>query len=89
MFYCKDMQNSVFDEDIPIIYIPKFREYGIKILDGGTSFKQIKYCPWCGKKLPISLRDKWFDEIYKLNLEPESPEIPEKYLTDEWWKNTA
>jgi hypothetical protein len=83
------MQNSVFDEDIPIIYIPKFREYGIKILDGGTSLQLIKYCPWCGAKLPISLRDKWFDEIYKLNLEPESPEIPEKYLTDEWWKSNS
>ncbi len=89
MYCCKEMQNSVFDEDIPIIYIPKFREYGIKILDGGTSLQLIKYCPWCGAKLPISLRDKWFDEIYKLNLEPESPEIPEKYLTDEWWKSNS
>ena len=89
MFCCKEMKNSVFDEDIPITYIPKFREYGIDIIDGGTSFKLIKYCPWCGAKLPTSLREEWFDEIYKLNLEPESPEIPDKYLTDEWWEKNG
>ena len=25
--------------------------YGIRIHDGGRSWVQIAYCPWCGKKL--------------------------------------
>jgi hypothetical protein len=26
--------------------------YGLRIHDGGSSYIEIKYCPWCGSKLP-------------------------------------
>lgn len=74
------------DFDKPVIYIRKFDEYGLKIFDGGTSSIIIAYCPWCGKKLPDSKREKWFDQIESLEIDPWSENIPSKYLTDEWYK---
>ena len=26
--------------------------YGLVVHDGGSSFIEIQYCPWCGAKLP-------------------------------------
>src|SRR5262245_23164259 len=39
-----------------VTYNKKHNEYGIIIHDGGTSYVLILYCPWCGTKLPESLR---------------------------------
>ncbi|WP_373282983.1 DUF6980 family protein [Nocardia otitidiscaviarum] len=48
------------------------------------------YCPWCGAKLPDSLRDEWFDRIFDLGLEgPEDVRIPVDMRTDAWWANPA
>ena len=55
---CEEMKVHLDNGEAAINYIAKFREYGIKYLDGGTSFQQILYCPWCGTKLPESLRDQ-------------------------------
>jgi hypothetical protein len=32
-------------------------EYGIIVHDGGSSCVVIKYCPWCGAKLPLAESD--------------------------------
>ena len=82
---CQNMDKHLAEGEVAIYYIPKFREYGVKVLDGGTSFVLIQYCPWCGQKLPESLRDRWFDEIERFGLEPDDSEIPQKYLSDQWW----
>lgn len=87
MHCCQDMRDALA-QDVAIIYIQKFREYGIRILDGGSSYKVINYCPWCGIRLPSSLRDLWFDTIERLGLEPESADLPVQYQTDAWWKRT-
>ena len=42
--------------DCIVTYKKKHSEYGIIIHDGGTSYALILYCPWCGTKLPESLR---------------------------------
>jgi hypothetical protein len=49
-------------ERAAIIFNEKFREYGIPVLDGGTSYITLDFCPWCGTKLPESKRDAYFDE---------------------------
>ncbi|RTY85839.1 hypothetical protein [Flavobacterium sp. GT3R68] len=72
--------------DTPIVYSEKFDEYGVKIWDGGTSSISIEFCPWCGQKLPNSKRDQWFDEIEKLGIDPWNGKIPEKYLSDKWYR---
>jgi hypothetical protein len=67
--------------------VPKFREYGIPILDGGSSFQEIAYCPWCGRKLPESLRDEWFEELERLGLDPSEDKVPEEYSSGQWWSH--
>ena len=47
-----DVHKDDFDCPDKIIYSSKKEnEFGIIIHDGGTSFIEIKYCPWCGKKI--------------------------------------
>jgi hypothetical protein len=84
----KEFSSEDFDNvDTPIIYVKKFDEYGLKIIDGGSSSIKIDFCPWCGEKLRESKRDEWFDELEKLGIRnPWSEPIPNKYQTDEWYK---
>ncbi|HJX48173.1 MAG TPA: hypothetical protein VJ375_10015 [Gaiellaceae bacterium] len=35
---------------------PNYREYGLIVHDGGSSMIVIDYCPFCGARLPESLR---------------------------------
>jgi hypothetical protein len=54
---CNEMKKHIEAGEVAIRYVPKFQEYGILYLDGGTSFQDMKFCPWCGKKLPDSMRE--------------------------------
>ena len=76
---------------VGIGYSSKNRKYSI-ILRAGNAIQVIHYCPWCGKKLPKNLSDKWF-EILDLDYKIECPlddeeqhKIPPEFKTDEWWK---
>jgi hypothetical protein len=73
--------------DQKIIYNAKFDEYQLPL--NKNEGIEIKFCPFCGFKLPESKRDEWFDEMKKLNIDPwtEKHLIPEIYLSDEWYKN--
>jgi hypothetical protein len=75
------------DPDLPLDFIPKFREFGLRVLDGGISFIGIDFCPWCGQKLPTSLRDRWFDQLEQLGIDPESEELPPDFKNDGWYTN--
>lgn len=83
---CLDMLNAVQDASIPLSYNPKFREYGISVLDGGSSYLLIQYCPWCGSKLPSSLREVWFARLDKLGMEPDDASVPQEMLSETWWR---
>lgn len=76
-FCCKDMKNNIDKNcdihnncfecpDTLIYYNEKFDEFGIIIHDGGESYVNINFCPWCGERLPESKRDRWFDELEQL-----------------------
>jgi hypothetical protein len=67
---CDDMAQALSAEEGSVIFVPKFREYGIPINDGGTSYKVIQYCPWCGRLLPASLRNEWFDRMDAMLIDP-------------------
>ena len=72
-------------EDRLVIYIPYLQEYGLPIYDGGTSYLLIKYCPWCGAKLPKSKRNKWLSTMNKLGYSsPFSQNVPDVYLLEDW-----
>ena len=76
-------------EGVSIEYDPCFREYGIKISDGGSSVVNITHCPWCGSELQKTLRDKWFELLEEIIPDFDGfadPRIPDEFKTDEWWK---
>jgi hypothetical protein len=78
------MVRYVLGEQPLVVYVPKFREYGLPYPDS-ESYQLINFCPWCGARLPASLRDEWFDRLSELGLEPEDPGVPAQMRTDEWW----
>ena len=80
MHCCEEMDQATTRVEFGICYNPKFREYGIPILDGGSSVLLVKFCPWCGIRLPDSLRAEWFDRLEELGLEPEDEALPADLL---------
>jgi hypothetical protein len=84
---CKKMEKNIGENKIHLYYSQKIREYGINILDGGTSIQCIYYCPWCGIKLPESLRDEWFETLDNMGFDdPRDQDIPKDYKSDAWWR---
>ena len=75
--------------DAIVTYVPRFREYGLIVHDGGQSHLVIRYCPWCGSQLPESLRGEWFARIEALGMEPESSDLPVEMRTDAWWQQVS
>ncbi len=61
----------------------------------GTRYT-LKYCPWCGKKLPDSLDEQWeeiLENEYGITSKNwdaaewnDETDLPEEFKTDEWWK---
>jgi hypothetical protein len=82
------MERNLREGETAIRYDAKFREYGIPVLDGGSSMIKIMFCPWCGQKLPESFRDKWFEVLASKNLDLDDPAIPQDMLSDAWWKRS-
>lgn len=80
---CERMAASVSER--ALIYADKFREYGVAVPDGGSSKIVLCYCPFCGQRLPKPLRNAWFDELTKLDLEPDGA-LPEILRTGAWWR---
>jgi hypothetical protein len=92
LFYCCDaLQQEIDDPRVFISYISKYREYAIGTIDSNI-VRLIYNCPWCGTKLPKSLRKKWFSVLETEHNfddpwnEKQSKLIPEEFKTDEWWK---
>ena len=72
---CAQMNYALDESEIPLSWIPKFREIGINVLDAegggsGESSILLTFCPWCGKKLPASLRNEWFEELERRRIDP-------------------
>ena len=93
---CEDMRRQVEAvcdrhpdrQDCPdalVGYTPRFREYGLIVHDGGTSSVGIRFCPWCGSRLPESLRDRWLDELERRGFDPWGEEVPAEFMSSAWW----
>lgn len=85
--FCPTMKYALEEASLPVTYFGHLREYGIEYRDSGPSIQAIYYCPWCGARLPESLRDVWFERLEALGLEPGDPNIPAEMLTSQWWEN--
>ncbi|WP_128912802.1 DUF6980 family protein [Granulicella sibirica] len=83
---CDMMTTNLAGGETAILFVPKFREYGIRVLDGGSGFIAIEHCPWCGKSLPSALRHVWFKEIESRGFEVGDEAIPTEFLSDAWWR---
>ena len=97
--YCCELMNDFLaDSRIAILYSPAYRLYSLPWLQKGrtistvTKSQKIDYCPWCGKKLPTDLTNRWFEILekeYHLD-DPRSKEqkklVPAEFHTDKWWK---
>lgn len=91
-FCCKEMGVFIADPRDPIEYDPIFREYFI-CLNNRSNIITLVYCPWCGIKLPVSLRKSYFDILEKeyqietnLGEYKERSDIPADFKSDKWWK---
>lgn len=87
MHCCQKMDSFLVGEDRVVVYVDHFREYGVPVNDGGCSHIVIEHCPWCGAKLPGSLRDEWFDILDHMGLEADDARIPEDMKSDAWWQS--
>lgn len=88
---CEEQDEKYDCPDDVITYSSALDEYGLIIHDGGTSSYEISFCPFCGTKLPESKRDRWFEELESLGFDSPSlfeGNIPLKYQSDDWYKNT-
>jgi len=87
-YCCEKMKYYLYLEEPKIIkYVLKFDEYGVIINDGGSSYIIIKFCPWCGRKLPESKRNLWFDKLDELGYDdPVNQDIPNEFKTNKWYK---
>ena len=47
---CDDHPNRFDCPDALVYYAEKPKRYGLIVHDGGSSFIEIEYCPWCGSK---------------------------------------
>ena len=80
------MRHAVESDDVRITYNSAFREYGVQVQDGGSSVIQLAFCPWCGQKLPESLRQQWFSELEKRGIDPLEDNIPPEFKDERWHK---
>jgi hypothetical protein len=46
-----DKKTKDINPDAIVRFHKKTKDYGIPIHDGGSSFIEIEFCPWCGTKL--------------------------------------
>jgi hypothetical protein len=62
-------------------YDARFDEYWIP---AGGAQQLLFHCPWCGERLPPSQRDRWFDALEALGIDPLSDPIPHEFRTGAW-----
>ena len=46
--------EPISDPDVTLTFDSKNNRYGIPVRDGGSSYIEVFYCPWCGVPLPGS-----------------------------------
>ena len=57
-FTCEKHADPFDCPDSLIYFSQKNKSYGLIIHDGGSSFLQISFCPWCGETLSPSIAKK-------------------------------
>lgn len=98
-YCCFSMDSALDPEEIRswgelLEYEPTTRSYHFLLYENnkycGTRYR-VKYCPWCGEKLPKRLADEWeeiLEKEYGIKEKDwwDDSKIPEEFKTDEWWR---
>ncbi len=85
---CGELVRQVADEASPIGYSPVFREWFYP--HNKHSQQCLRHCPFCGARLPESLRGAYFDRLDELGYEAEAyweDRVPEELKSDAWWRD--
>jgi hypothetical protein len=91
--FIKRKRGENFNQKL-ILYEQDDRSFALAIPRKCPMQKQIYFCPWCGAKFPRSLEKEWsdmVDEVLQLKEEDtfgsdEYNKLPEKYRTEQWWR---
>src|SRR5689334_12730893 len=96
-FCCNEMFSHLFGSEkntseLHFDYYPTFREYFIDYKEEcGGGIQLVSYCSWCGKKMPSSLREEFFNTLkkeYKIETDigeyKEREDIPQEFKSDRW-----
>ena len=90
MHCCELMDMFLEDRRLNVHYDEVLREYYTK-LRGNSARQCFLYCPWCGIKLPVSLRIVYHEILWDMfgdDVDIEDMDIPEEFKTDAWWRNS-
>jgi len=90
---CHDHADRKKCPTVIIVYDPPFNEYSIPDRSArSVASTTIRFCPWCGAKLPPSLRDRWFDELEKLGFDDpagkDRKRLPAEFRGAAWWRGS-
>lgn len=98
-YCCKKMEGVLEEHNTPLRYVPYTRKYYMEYFPSKQPrtndvivAETLYYCPWCGIKLPESLKKAW-SEIVKEKFgvtdtldREQLKTIPQEYMSEEWWK---
>jgi len=86
-FISNPIEHESQGENPVLLWIKSWNEYRINIPLGGNSSTLIRFCPWCGAKLPASTREEWYQQLHRLGFsDPGEQEIPSEFDSDAWWR---
>lgn len=82
---CSEMKRRIDHPNVGVRFFEKVREYGVSLL-GSSGTVRIDFCPWCGLRLPTSLRDRRYEELLAMGIDdPLTQPVPPEFETSEWY----
>lgn len=80
------MNLHINEKERIIKYHRATRKYFIQVTK--SIFQQLRFCSWCGLKLPKDLSKERAEIVFEqLHLNGcDDPKLPREFRTDEWWK---
>ncbi len=84
---CAQMESAIGDITLPVNYDPSMREYSITY-SGDGSVQVIAFCPFCGARLPDSVRTAYFERRDALDPERKN-DPPLEMQSDQWWREAG
>jgi hypothetical protein len=73
----------------PVVYDPVFDEYQLMTDAWPLGSVVLIFCPWCGRGLPESKRDRWYDSLDGVGIGPDDPKLDQRYRSCAWWNHSA